>query len=222
MGRLAGGRARCGGGAGDGVHPTAHDHAARRRAGGSNAAAPAGHLDRRLPRGLSGSWADAESRRPGPDGGARESDAPGVSLGDQPQPLHPDDRPIRTITGSSTTSSSIPPCRVRRSAVRTETRSTATRAGGGSGTPLWVTAAGRAGSQDGGLRLAGAGRRRRIHGVKSTYLAPPLKARGFALLKRAGRRRSPAWVDLPPDQRPPPSSACTSIPAPAGTSVRPR
>jgi predicted AlkP superfamily pyrophosphatase or phosphodiesterase len=66
-------------------------------------------------------------------------------------------------------------------------------------TPLWVTA------ERAGLKTAASDWPGDdgviIHGVKSTYVAPPSKARGATLLKEQTDRVF-AWVDLPRDQRP--------------------
>ncbi|HSZ52883.1 MAG TPA: ectonucleotide pyrophosphatase/phosphodiesterase [Caulobacteraceae bacterium] len=66
-------------------------------------------------------------------------------------------------------------------------------------TPLWVTA------ERAGLKTAASDWPGDdgvvIHGVKSTYLAPPPKARGAALLKEQVDGVL-AWIDMPADQRP--------------------
>jgi predicted AlkP superfamily pyrophosphatase or phosphodiesterase len=66
-------------------------------------------------------------------------------------------------------------------------------------TPLWVTA------ERAGLKTAASDWPGDdgvvIHGVKSTYVAPPSKARGAAMLKEQVDGVL-AWIDLPADQRP--------------------
>ncbi|HEY2048018.1 MAG TPA: ectonucleotide pyrophosphatase/phosphodiesterase [Caulobacteraceae bacterium] len=66
-------------------------------------------------------------------------------------------------------------------------------------TPLWVTAE-RAGLKTAASDWPGDGGVV-IHGVKSTYVAPPSKARGAAVLKEQVDGVL-AWIDLPRDQRP--------------------